>query len=94
MGGGLSLESVKMGSTEMRFSKTTPTGHSVVIGLGEDSPDIAEDIYREVSKILAGDRFANVDWTYMTSELMDAFEKELLETALVDAMHDHGGFTD
>ncbi len=30
----------------------------------------------------------------MTSELMDVFEKELLETALVDAMHDHGGFSD
>ena len=83
-----------MGPTEMRFSKTTPTGHSVVIGLGKDSPNIAEDIYREVSKILAGDRFVNVDWTYMTSELMDAFEKELLETAFVDAMHDHGGFSD
>ena len=94
MGGGLSLESVKMGSTEMRFSKTTPTGHSVVIGLGKDSPDIAEDIYREVSKILASDRFVNVDWTYLTSEVMDAFEKELLETALVDALHDHGGFKD
>ena len=32
----LSLDSVKMGSTEMRFSRTTPTGHSIVVGLAED----------------------------------------------------------
>lgn len=90
----LSLDAVKMGPTQMRFSKTTPAGHSIVVGLGEDSPDIAERIFSAVSGILGSDRFRDVDWTYITSDLMDDFEEELLQSRLVEALHDSGGFKD
>ncbi|MHA1770697.1 MAG: hypothetical protein ACTSYL_02895 [Candidatus Thorarchaeota archaeon] len=47
---GLSLNAVHMGSTTMRFSKIMPSGHSVVIGLSEDRPDVAESVYAAVQK--------------------------------------------
>jgi len=51
----LSLDSVKMGPTEMRFSRTTPTGHSIVVGLGEDSSEIANKVFESVAGVLAQD---------------------------------------
>lgn len=90
----LSLDSVKMGPTEMRFSKSTPGGHSIVVGLGEDSPDVAESVFKAVSGILGSERFRDTEWIYITSELMEAFEEELLQSTLVDALHDYGGFED
>ena len=90
----LSLDSVKMGPTEMRFSRTTPTGHSIVVGLGEDSEEIAKKVFDSVSGILAMEKFVSLDWTFISSDMMNDFEDELLKTALVDALHDHGGFED
>jgi hypothetical protein len=90
----LSLDAVKMGPTQMRFSKSTPAGHSIVAGLGEDSTEIVDRVFTAVSGILGSDRFRDVDWTYITSDLMDDFEKELLQSRLVEALHDYGGFED
>jgi hypothetical protein len=89
-----SLEAVKMGSTEMRFSRTTPDGHSIVTGLSEDSPEIADRIFNAVSGVLALDRFRSTDWAYITSDLMEDFETELLQSSLGEALHDYGGFED
>jgi len=90
----LSLDAVTMGPTQMRFSKTTPSGHSVVVGLGEDMPELAESIFKGVSDILAAEQFINVDWSYVTSDLMNAFEQKLLQSTLVDILHEYGGFKD
>ena len=90
----LSLDAVKMGPTQMRFSKTTPSGHSIVVGLGEDMPEVAESIFEGVSGILAAEQFLTVDWSYITSDLMNAFEEKLLKSTLVDILHDYGGFED
>jgi len=90
----LSLESVKMGPTEMRFSRTTPQGHSIVIGLGRDSALIANKIFDSVAGVLAMEKFVSRDWSFISSEVMNDFEDELLKTALVDALHDYGGFED
>ena len=90
----LSLDAVTMGPTQMRFSKTMPSGHSVVVGLGKDIPKLADKIFKGVSDILAADQFVNVDWTYVTSDLMSAFEEKLLQSTLVEIMHEHGGFND
>jgi hypothetical protein len=90
----LSLESVKMGPTQMRFSKSIPSGHSIVVGLGEDKPEVAERIFGAVSEILAAEKLLNIDWSYVTSDIMNAFEAELLNSTLVDALHDYGGFED
>jgi hypothetical protein len=90
----LSLDAVTMGPTQMRFSKTTPTGHSVVVGLGEDMPELADSIFKGVSEILASEKFLTVDWSYITSELMSAFEEVLLQSTLVEILHEYGGFKD
>ncbi len=90
----LSLQSVKMGNTEMRFAKSTPDGHSIVVGLSEDRPEVADELFNAVSKTLASERFTGVDWTYITSEVMADFEDELLNHNLNDALHDYGGFKD
>jgi hypothetical protein len=90
----LSLDAIKMGPTEMRFSKTTPSGHSIVVGLAEDSLEIANKVFEQVESILAKEKFVNLDWSFITSEIMNDFQDELLKSALVDALHDHGGFED
>ena len=91
---GLSLDSIKMGDTQMRFSKSTPGGHSIVVGLGEDNPEIAQKVFDAVSEILGKDKFRNADWNYITSDIMKEFEDELLQHSLADALHDYGGFED
>jgi hypothetical protein len=91
---GLSLQSVKMGETEMRFSKTTPDGHSVVIGLSEDAQGVANEVFAAVSRTLALEKFKDADWDYITSDLMEEFEQELLNNALPGAMLKYGGFDD
>ncbi|MHA1769286.1 MAG: hypothetical protein ACTSV3_05480 [Candidatus Thorarchaeota archaeon] len=83
-----------MGPTEMKFSKVLPTGHSVIIGLGEQTPDVAETVFDSVKHILHQEKFANTDWSFVSSDVMKAFVKELLEKGLVEALHDHGGFKD
>ncbi len=94
LGDGLSLQSVQMGATQMRFAKTTPDGHSIVVGLSEDNQDAANDVFIGVEAILKQDKFSNIDWSIITSNLMKDFETELLESALIEAMHGHGGFHD
>ncbi|TFG33709.1 hypothetical protein EU527_07030 [Candidatus Thorarchaeota archaeon] len=90
----LSLDSVRMGPTEMRFSRTTPSGHTIVAGLHEDNKEVAVKVFDEVSKILGSERFVNIDWSFISSDIMEEFETQLLKSALVDALHDHGGFED
>lgn len=94
MGGGMSLDSVRMGSTEMRFRKALPTGHSIVVGLSEDSPEVAEAVFSSVDEVLKNDRFQSADWNHVTSVIMDDFKQALLESALPKALHDYGGFKD
>ena len=91
---GLSLESIKMGPTQMRFNKTTPDGHSIVVGLGEDRPDIASKVFDEISEILLTDEFKGFDWSHINSDIMRSFEDQLLNRALVDALGEVGGFAD
>ncbi len=91
---GLSLNAVSMGQTTMRFSKIMPSGHSVVIGLSEDRPEVVESVYNAVGKILESDRFRNVDWNVISSELVTDFTSALINDYLAEAMHDYGGFKD
>ena len=91
---GMSLQSVKMGETEMKFSKTTPAGHSVVIGISEDAQDVANEVFAAVSRTLRLEKFKDADWDHISSDIMEAFEHELLNNALPGAMLEHGGFED
>jgi len=90
----LSLDSVKMGSTEMRFSRTVPSGHTVVVGLHADNREIADKVFDAVSGILSSPRFVDIDWDFISSDAMHAFETELLRTTLFEALRQHGGFED
>ncbi|MGY5876589.1 MAG: hypothetical protein RTU30_12645 [Candidatus Thorarchaeota archaeon] len=94
IGEGLSLESVKMGPTQMKFSRTMPTGHSVVVGVDEDDDELVNDVFKNVNRILSADKYRDVDWTVISADMMKEFEKDLLGSALVDALHNHGGFSD
>ena len=75
---GLSLESLKMGPSVMRFSKVMPGGHSVVIGLSDDKPEVAKSVFDAIIKILNLDKFRDTDCSYVTSELVDDFTTELV----------------
>jgi len=90
----LTLQSVKMGDTEMKFSKSTPAGHTIVVGLSEDRPEIADALFDGLSATLASERFKDVDWDYITSEVMTEFEDELLNHSLTNILHHYGGFED
>ena len=84
----LKLDSVKMGTTDMRFSKSVPTGHSIVVGLSEDDPNLADNVFKSVSDILENERFRGIDWTIITADLMKSFEEELMNSTLPAAVHD------
>jgi hypothetical protein len=90
----LTLDSVKMGPTEMRFSRMIPSGHTIVVGLHEDNKEIANNVIDEVSRILTTPQFSDADWNHISSDLMSKFESELLGTALYKALDAHGGFED
>ena len=94
LGGGLSLQSVNMGVTNLRFSKVLPSGHSVVIGLNEDSIEVSEALFGAVNTVLNSEKFAQIDWDYITSDLMHAFEEEFVQRVLPQALHVYGGFSD
>ncbi|MHA1228857.1 MAG: hypothetical protein ACTSPV_19200 [Candidatus Hodarchaeales archaeon] len=87
------LEAIKMGNTIMRFSRTLPKGHSIVVGLSEDNEKLANDIFNAVSDLLEK-RFKDVDWDLVTTDFSKEFEKALLEDVLIPELHDYGGFED
>lgn len=84
----LKLDSVKMGTTDMRFSKSVPTGHSIVVGMSEDNASLADSVFKSISDILELERFKDVDWDIVSAELMNAFEEELMNSTLPAAVHD------
>ncbi|MBD3158938.1 MAG: hypothetical protein GF309_09140 [Candidatus Lokiarchaeota archaeon] len=90
----LTLDAVKMGPTDMRFTKTTPEGHSIVVGLSKDREDVAQRVFEVVQEALHEEQFASVDWTAVSGDVMNRFEKELVESRLPEAMHEYGGFSD
>jgi len=94
MSADLSLDSVKMGSTEMRLSKTIPNNHSIVVGLDENSPDIAHLIFNAVQNVLLKEKFASLEWSFVTGETILTFEEELVNSALADVLDMYGGFVD
>ncbi|MHA2109276.1 MAG: hypothetical protein ACW99R_16340, partial [Candidatus Hodarchaeales archaeon] len=61
-GSSSSLEAVKIGPTVMRFSKVLPSGHNVVIGLSEDSPSMARDIFDGIDTFIRNE-YADTNWT-------------------------------
>jgi hypothetical protein len=84
----MKLDSVRMGKTDMRFSKSVPTGHSIVVGMSEDDQKLADKVFKEISGILESDLFREVDWTVITAELMNAFEEDLMNSTLPKAVHE------
>ncbi len=46
------------------------------------------------TELIGAHEFRGIDWTVITSDLMREFENKLLNSALVEALHDYGGFHD
>lgn len=87
-----SLQSVKMGDTLMKFNRTLPTGHSVVIGLTEDDEGMVDTIFETIRTIVEID-FKGKDWSIVNEE----FEKEFayaLYKRLEGPLQKYGGFHD
>ncbi len=91
---GLFLQAVKMGSTDMRFSKTFPGNHTIVVGLSADVPEMADVVFEAVNKALQTEPFKSIDWSLITGEDTKKLEAYLINKVLPEALHDYGGFKD
>lgn len=87
------IQAITMGHTVLRFKKTLPTGHLIAVGLSEDRPDIANDIFNEVETLLEK-KYGQTNWAIIDTDFGKEFEQALLEEALIPALHQHGGFED
>ncbi|MFW9854697.1 MAG: hypothetical protein ACFFFG_06535 [Candidatus Thorarchaeota archaeon] len=88
------LEAITMGETIMRFNTTTPSGHRIVVGLREDKPKVAEEIFKAVSHVLET-KYSDQNWDLIRdAEFNHEFENALHEDALTPALLNVGGFHD
>ncbi len=88
-----SLEAVKIGKTIMRFNRVLPSGYNVVIGLTEDSPTMAKEIFDGVEKFVA-EKYSGVDWVIIDTAFGEEFGKELISVVLAPVLHSSGGWED
>jgi hypothetical protein len=88
-----SLEAVKMGPTVMRFSQVLPSGHNVVIGLTEDSPTMAKEIFQGIEQFVINN-YADTRWPIMTTDFGEEFGRKLIEQVLTPLFHSKGGYED
>ncbi len=90
---GSSFQSFVLANTVMRFGKTVPSGHSVVIGLEKDNNTIVNEILRRVEDLLEN-KYAHKNWNIISSEFTSEFEKELYDEVFHPIFQNHGGFKD
>ncbi len=88
-----SLEAVKMGPTVMRFSQVLPSGHSVVIGLTEDSPTMAKEMFEGIQEFIVR-VYPDTNWTVITTDFGEEFGRRLIEQVLAPMFHAKGGYED
>ncbi|MHA1444208.1 MAG: hypothetical protein ACTSR4_05600 [Candidatus Hodarchaeales archaeon] len=88
-----SLEAVKMGSTVLRFSQVLPSGHSVAIGLTEDSPSMAKEIFTGIENFIRSN-YLDTNWSIITTDFGEEFGKKLIEQVLSPLFHTKGGWND
>ncbi|MHA2171976.1 MAG: hypothetical protein ACXAB7_19055, partial [Candidatus Kariarchaeaceae archaeon] len=87
------LEAVKIGETIMRFNRVLPSGHNVLIGLTEDSPSMAKEIFDGIENFIS-EKYTGVDWTIIDTDFGEEFGKELVSTVLAPLFHRTGGWED
>lgn len=87
------LEAVKIGTTIMRFNRVLPSGHNVVIGLTEDSPLMAKEIFDGVEKFIE-EKYSEVNWAIIDTTFGEEFGKDLVSTVLAPIFHSKGGWED
>ena len=56
--------------------------------MSEDNPNLADNVFKAISDILANKRFKDTDWSIVSAELMSSFEEELMNSTLPAAVHD------
>ena len=90
---GSTLEAVKIGPTVMRFSKVLPSGHNVVIGLSEDSPSMAREIFDGIDAFIRKD-YADTNWSIIDTIFGEKFGELLVKNVLSPIFHTKGGWED
>jgi hypothetical protein len=88
-----SLEAMKMGPTVMRFSRVLPSGHNVVLGLSEDSPSLAKEIFDGVEKFVQT-HYQDTNWSIITTTQGEDFGRRVIEEVLSPLFHREGGWAD
>jgi hypothetical protein len=88
-----SLEAIKMGPTVMRFSRVLPSGHNVLLGLSEDSPSLAKEIFDGVEKFVQI-YYQDINWSIITTTQGEEFGRRIVEEVLSPLFHKKGGWTD
>ncbi|MHA2225957.1 MAG: hypothetical protein ACXAC8_12175 [Candidatus Hodarchaeales archaeon] len=87
------LESITMGNTTMKFKKTLPTGHSIVLGVKKDNKKMVEEVFDAIAKLIEKE-YKNQDWSTITEDFGEEFEPLLYEKVLVPILNHYGGFHD
>ncbi|MHA1978473.1 MAG: hypothetical protein ACW98F_15080 [Candidatus Hodarchaeales archaeon] len=87
------LEAVKIGPTVMRFSKVLPSGHNIVIGLSEDSPSMAKEIFDEIDSFIR-ENYADTKWAFIDTTFGETFGDMLIKNVLAPLFHTKGGWAD
>lgn len=90
---GSPFQSFIMADTVLRFGKTLPTGHSVVIGLEKDNQKVVNEIFGLVEDLLEN-KYAHKDWSVIGNKFISEFEKALYDEVLHPILQDLGGFRD
>ena len=77
----------------MRFNRVLPSGHNVVIGLTDDNPSLAKEIFDGVEKFVV-ESYSGVNWTIIDTIFGEEFGKELISKVLTPIFHSTGGWKD
>jgi len=81
------LQTVELGFTTLHFSKTTPSGHNICVGIDkatEQDIDIKDQLdlfYQRVNAILEG-KYGDYDWIQTSKDDIEEFENIMLHEAI------------
>lgn len=88
------LEAIKMGKTIMNFKRTLPSGNSIVIGADKEDIKMVNSVFDALQTLLETN-YKDTNFDMLDTEIFSKqFESDLLNNTLLNALHNHGGFTD
>lgn len=81
------LRSVEMGFTKLHFSKTTPSGHNICVGIDKDTIQDIDlenqlEIFYDKINILLEEDYKEYNWIQIKESDIETFEQQLLHDAI------------